>query len=260
MLIKLFKYEFKACGRTLFPLYFLAIVLSILLRLTMGRNVSEFLQGSLALLFTAICTAVAVVTLFTTIRRFSRNVLGDEGYLTMTLPVKSSSIIWAKLLNSVIYVIFGTIVAIIAMLTIGDGWHVFFHWELYREIVNMLGMMGTYEWWALLNLLLIGLLSLVEPILMIYFSLAIAQLNFAYKYRSIISVVVFIVLNIVIFNLFGLLTNIFPWSSVIITPESMAGLRNQNIALTVTNIFNFLISAGCFLGTNYILKNKLNLQ
>ena len=260
MLIKLFKYEFKACGRTLFPLYFLAIVLSILLSLTMGRNVSEFLQGSLALLFTAICTAVAVVTLFTTIRRFSRNVLGDEGYLTMTLPVKSSSIIWAKLINSVLYVTFGSIVAMIAMLTIGDGWQVFLRWELYREIVNVIGMMGTYEWWALINLLLIGLLSLVEPILMIYFSLAIAQLNFAYKYRSIISVVVFIILNIVLFNLFGLLTNIFPWSSVIITPESMAGLRNQNIALTVTNIFNFLNCAGCFLGTKYILKNKLNLQ
>ena len=91
-------------------------------------------------------------------------------------------------------------------------------------------------------------------------SLAIAQLNFAYKYRSIISVVVFIILNVVLFNLYGLLTQVFPWSSVIITPESMAGLRNQNIALTVTNIFNFLVSVGCFLGTNYILKNKLNLQ
>ena len=260
MLVKLFKYEFKACGRTLFPLYFLAIVLSILLSLTMGRNVSDFLQNSIAILFTAICTAVAVVTLLTTIRRFSRNVLGDEGYLTMTLPVKTSSIIWAKLINSVIYVIFGTIVAGITMITIGGAWQVFFRWEIYKELFIAIGQMDIYQWWALINLLLMCLLSLTGAILMIYFSLAIAQLNFAYKYRSIISVVVFIVLNIVIFNLFGLLTNIFPWSSVIITPESMAGLRNQNIALTVTNIFNFLISAGCFLGTNYILKNKLNLQ
>ena len=260
MLIKLFKYEFKACGRTLFLLYFLAIVLSILLSLTMGRNVSEFLQGSLALLFTAICTAVAVVTLFTTIRRFSRNVLGDEGYLTMTLPVKSSSIIWAKLLNSVIYVIFGTIVAGITMITIGGAWQVFFRWEIYKELFMVLGQMDINQWWALLNLFFICLLSLVGTILMVYFSLAIAQLNFAYKYRSIISVVVFIILNVVLFNLYGLLAQVFPWSSVIITPESMAGLRNQNIALTVTNIFNFLVSVGCFLGTNYILKNKLNLQ
>lgn len=260
MLVKLFKYEFKACGRTLFPLYFLAIVLSILLSLTMGRNVSDFLQNSIAILFTAICTAVAVVTLLTTIRRFSRNVLGDEGYLTMTLPVKTSSIIWAKLINSVIYVIFGTIVAGITMITIGGAWQVFFRWEIYKELFIAIGQMDIYQWWALINLLLMCLLSLTGAILMIYFSLAIAQLNFAYKYRSIISVVVFIILNVVLFNLYGLLTQVFPWSSVIITPESMAGLRNQNIALTVTNIFNFLVSVGCFLGTNYILKNKLNLQ
>ena len=146
------------------------------------------------------------------------------------------------------------------MITIGGAWQVFFRWEIYKELFIAIGQMDINQWWALINLLLMCLLSLTGAILMIYFSLAIAQLNFAYKYRSIISVVVFIVLNIVIFNLFGLLTNIFPWSSVIITPESMAGLRNQNIALTVTNIFNFLISAGCFFGTNYILKNKLNLQ
>ena len=261
MLVKLFKYEFKACGRTLFPLYFLAIVLSILLSLTMGRNVSDFLQNSIAILFTAICTAVAVVTLLTTIRRFSRNVLGDEGYLTMTLPVKTSSIIWAKLINSVIYVIFGTIVAGITMITIGGAWQVFFRWEIYKELFIAIGQMDIYQWWALINLLLMCLLSLTGAILMIYFSLAIAQLNFAYKYRSIISAVVFIILNVVITNIFSILMINVPWDSLVgIDTNYLSIMRAQNIALTVTNIFSFLISAGCFLGTNYILKNKLNLQ
>lgn len=101
MLRKLFKYEFIACGRQLAPLYALTIILAVAVRLSFMTE--KFIGISMSL-FTLICTAVAVMTLVILVQHFSKNVLGEEGYLTMTLPVKTSSIIWAKFLNALVYI------------------------------------------------------------------------------------------------------------------------------------------------------------
>ena len=43
--------------------------------------------------------ASALVTLLLICNHFYRSFLGDEGYLTFTLPVPTSKLIWSKLLT-----------------------------------------------------------------------------------------------------------------------------------------------------------------
>ena len=99
MLSKLMKYEFKATGRTLLPLYGallgFALINRILFRGSLDETINETFGtiGNIAnfiSVFAYGCTmaAVFVVTFFVIVQRFYKNILGDEGYLMNTLPVK----------------------------------------------------------------------------------------------------------------------------------------------------------------------------
>lgn len=100
MLTKLLKYEFMASARTYGALYLALLCAAALLGLqigsTGGNNVNQFLL----LVYLGLCAAVAVVTVMTIVQRFSRNLLGREGYLMHTLPVTSNQLIASKLISS----------------------------------------------------------------------------------------------------------------------------------------------------------------
>ena len=66
-------------------------------------------------LYSLAVVAMIVVTLVIIILRFFRNLLGDEGYLWMTLPVTREQHILAKLLVSVIWTICSTVLIILSI-------------------------------------------------------------------------------------------------------------------------------------------------
>ncbi|WP_297985875.1 hypothetical protein [uncultured Oscillibacter sp.] len=93
MLRKLLKHEFRATGRIMLP------VIGILLATSVAANLSlRYLLGSNAwffsmlgiLLLTAFGFAifgVFIVSFILMIQRFYKNLLQDEGYVMLTLPV-----------------------------------------------------------------------------------------------------------------------------------------------------------------------------
>lgn len=102
MLGKLIKYEFKACGRTFFPLYIGILVLAAINGLCNNYNIFsigdngtslsfsiENVQGILMLVLFALFVALFVLTILLTIQRFKKNLLDEEGYLMFTLPVST---------------------------------------------------------------------------------------------------------------------------------------------------------------------------
>lgn len=263
MLRKLFKYDFIACGRQLAPLYALTIILAIVLRISLATDI--FVGLSLTA-FSIICTAVAVLTLIILVQRFSKNVLGDEGYLTMTLPVKTSSIIWAKLLNALVYIFFGMVVAFIAFAIEIDFFQAIpymFHSDFWQELGMVLSQVPSQAYLVMVNFGLMCVLCIACPILLAYFSMSISQLAVTGKYRTAVSCVVFVVLSIALAQICGHLYVNLPWDNMYLIPEDMmsiAACRAINLAVGVSNIMILAVSVLCFIGTNYILKNKLNLQ
>ena len=263
MLRKLFKYEFIACGRQLAPLYALTIVLAAAIRLSFMTE--KFVVISMSL-FTLICTAVAVMTLVILVQRFSKNVLGEEGYLTMTLPVKISSIIWAKFLNALVYIFFGMIVACVAFAIEADLYQVLpyiFNADAWRELFGILGEIPGQVYLVMVNYVIIGILGTACPILLAYLSMSLTQLAVAGKYRTAIACVVFVVLSIALAQIGGHLYMNLPWERMYLLPEdttSIAACHALNITIGISNLLLLAVSALCFVGTNYILKNKLNLE
>ena len=104
MLKKLLKYEFKATARTYGTIYLALLFVAGLLGFTF-RVENDFTESRvfdvLFTLYDLLAVALVVVTIITVIHRFTRNLLGREGYLMHTLPVTEAQLVGSKLISSV---------------------------------------------------------------------------------------------------------------------------------------------------------------
>ena len=123
MLGKLLKYEIPAMGRKLFPLYAAWAATALLLGLTTqsAESKSEFMVVISALLYTAIATAIFVMTIILIVQRYNNSLLGDEAYFNHVLPVSVSAHIGNKAISAMIWIFVTILVAILTGLLIGIG-------------------------------------------------------------------------------------------------------------------------------------------
>ena len=97
MLSKLLKYEFRATGRIMLPVYALLLVSCggcTLFGSLLGRypesTVLSVVQTVFATLFGVTTFGMLLLTLVLMVYRFYKNLMTDEGYLMFTLPVSRS--------------------------------------------------------------------------------------------------------------------------------------------------------------------------
>ena len=123
MLGKLLKYEIPAMGRKLLPLYAAWAVTALLLGLTAqsGNSKTEFMIVISALLYTAVATAIFVMTIVMIVQRYSNSLLGDEAYFNHVLPVTVSAHIGNKAISATMWVFVTVLVAILTGILIGIG-------------------------------------------------------------------------------------------------------------------------------------------
>ncbi len=123
MLGKLLKYEIPAMGRKILPLYAAWAVTALILGLSTqaAESKSEFMVVISALLYTAIATAILVMTVILIIQRYSNSLLGDEAYFNHVLPVSASAHIGNKLISATLWVFVTILVAIVTALLIALG-------------------------------------------------------------------------------------------------------------------------------------------
>jgi hypothetical protein len=116
MLGKLLKYEFRATGRSMLP------VLGVLTLLFLLANISVRLQYRTAgafltilLIMVIFLTVIAVIVsellpIIVMIQRFHKNLLAGEGYLMHTLPVSVHSLVWSKLIVSLVWMLLTNVI------------------------------------------------------------------------------------------------------------------------------------------------------
>lgn len=119
MLRKLMKHEFRATGRIMLPLYL------ILLATSLGANLSargllntryrilDVLGVLLVMAFGIAIFAVCIMSVVVMVQRFYKNLLQDEGYVMLTLPVSVHQQVWSKLIVSAVWFA-ATVVMVIA--------------------------------------------------------------------------------------------------------------------------------------------------
>ena len=259
MLSKLLKYEFKSTGRTFLPIYGALLITSFLTRLfVFNKDFSNsfflsLFQVVISSLFGFLLMAVCILTLVVSLQRFYKNLLGEEGYLSMTLPVRPWQHILCKSLTSLVWYIFSSIAAILAFVIL--AYEKGMLGDFFKAIVTLIrrGSLNAQILTACGEFFLFAALGILAFTMMLYASMALGQLN-ANK-RLLTSFGAFLALNFLVQILMGVLGNlavqwVFPMSSK----------WALNVALLLSIVVELFFLAGFFAITNYILSRKLNLE
>lgn len=121
MLGTLMKYEMKAVGRILLPLYGAWIITAVLLGFSLGGNgynENVLFITLTAILYAMVSLAAVIMTTIILIQRFYKNLLGNEGYLMFALPVTTGRHITNKVISAAVWTLAGTVVAILTGMAI----------------------------------------------------------------------------------------------------------------------------------------------
>lgn len=288
MLGKLLKYEMKATSRVFLPMYITLLVVALINSFFINTSMFQ-IQGLLMMIFGSLLIAMFVVTFVVLLQRFSKNLLGDEGYLIFTLPVNSSSIILSKYLIALLWTILSGIVAILAFFLItiipilGDiNLDISYIFQSIGEFFNII---FTQSYWKyIFNIILLLFFSYSVFILTVYLSISMGQLPVFNKHRTLSSFISFIGLNIIfsfVKNLLGslLLSNGKNGMMENTTIDSINGLSSiphyaisltsstpndvvslVNTGLIASTVLNLVLLIGLFFAIKYILDRKLNLE
>ena len=259
MLNKLLKYEFKSTGRTFLPIYGALLITSFLTRLfVFNKDFSNsfflgIFQVVISSLFGFLLMAVFILTLVVSLQRFYKNLLGEEGYLSMTLPVRPWQHILCKSLTSLVWYIFSSIAAILAFVILAYEKGMLGDFFKAIGILIRRGSLNAQILTACGEFFLFAALGILAFTMMLYASMALGQLN-ANK-RLLTSFGAFLALNFLVQILMGVLGNlavqwVFPMSS----------RWALNVALLLSIVVELFFLAGFFAITNYILSRKLNLE
>ena len=243
MFWNLVRYEFKNVNKWYLALYGAVLALSALIGIQAKtynnlpiKESQPILLIFLALVFGGLMITLGISTLILIIRRFKGSVYDRQGYLTLTLPVSEHQIILAKLLGAFIWSLISSAVLVLSIYIILV--------IIEPNSVDFLAFKDLFQQYLdSISLSLISfILSTVASILCIYLAISIGQLF--NEYRTALSVLAYIVIQTIL-GFVGL------------------NLRidiDYNWMISFEIVKDLILSVAFYLGTYYILKNKVNLQ
>ena len=271
MLGKLIKYDLRYMIRRFGPLWLGLAAVSMLNGFTIRQLDSGRLEGTmlfivgimpLIVLF-ALWVAVAVLTLTYICERFYKGLLGDEGYLMFTLPVTTGEHIASKTVTALILQIATGIVGLLSwgllMVVYRPAWVSFF-FEVLPELWAGVRQVPLWFW---LELLVLALVTAVSQTLHIYAAISLGHM--AKKHRAGWAFAAYIGISmaqsILLSALVPLLANMPDEWFFYMDGYGVHGMQwVAAAALGATILWQLVKCAAFFFGSDYILKNKLNLE
>ena len=243
MFWNLVRYEFKNVNKWFLALYAAVLSLSVIIGIQGSTLSSTYYQDKgvvmlvfLSLVFGGLVITLGISTLILIIQRFKGSVYDRRGYLTLTLPVSEHQILSSKLLGAFVWSLSSTVVFLLSLYIIIAMIQPDAFISNFAEY-----MLKNYTddfWLALISYIF----NTLAGILCIYLSISIGQLF--NEYRTALAVVAYIAIQVVL----GFIT---------------LNLRidfDYNWVLSFEIFKDLILSVGFYLGTYYILKNKVNLQ
>lgn len=276
MMGRYIKYEIKGSYK------FILGVLALVLILTTGifvYSINTDEGSALGGMFIGLSTLVIFGTLLTTflyiVGSFRKELYEDRGYLTFTLPLTGNQILGGKLIVAIIwFALLGVVIAgynILMVLNFAP---------IKLDISEILSMMNINR--EMIFGLMLVFMSGVSTLILIYFSMALGRVTLRNKKIGGFWFVIFLVLSGLVtyghvkivqllpyyidLNTFKLVSyDIFRegMSNVGIVQMNDAALFTSNGDVTILNIggfvYSIMVGVLAFLGTGYIIENKIDL-
>ena len=261
MLFKLLKYDFRAMWKQFSLIWGAALALALANRFSIFWDVDDHAiglsdtttSGITVFAFMSVITAMFVIAVIFVVNRFSKGLLGGEGYLMFTLPVRSWQLVLSKLICALVSWAGCVMVAFASLfIMIPFNWAELFQFPFWSDIFR--GIMkhpGTLALMAEFCLVILAFIVLFISVM--YLAMAIGHL-FS-RHRRLISVAAFIGLYILIANVYG---RVFSYRFI----QSLMNTVNVNAySSMLTAAAIMLIPAAIFLAAVcWILEYKLNLE
>ena len=207
--------------------------------------------------------AIVIATTVYLAVRIQKNLFSDEGYLTHTLPVKPTQLLWSKVFVIWTWSVIDFICVVISVFTLIT------YKDTLPEILKgastffgtLFGSFGFTNWLEEVITLLAGLAQYFGfYTMLLLFAMCLGNL---FKNHKILGTILsFFGLNMVLSFLNTMITFMIPGLS----PFMQANITSDNLAvyssrlMIFTLVWNILFSVIFFLGSRYILTKKLNLD
>lgn len=277
MLKKLLKYDWKSVSLLLLILHGILLVYTLIGRLgiafglsgagdTMVSSVTTMygiVAGLYIFVYVLFIFAIVVATYVYLAIRFQKNLFSDEGYLTHTLPVSPTKLIWSKMLVAWAWIAIDFLcVAVSVLLLLLFKETSASMGELFQSVFGLLtGKYGTQNQIFLIILLFVGLIQVFG----FYTTLALFSMclgNLFKTHKILGAIVSFFGINTVVSLVSTLLMFLVPaWSPLWDSVETTNQVSSQQIGFFLCYLVLYLVcSVIFFLGSRYILSKKLNLE
>lgn len=274
MLGKLLKYEFKANGRILLPIYGALIITAIASGVSVRIADLGYIDGLLdtesaisgpavllwllpIIVFIALIFAALALSVVFSILRFKKNLLGSEGYLMNTLPVTPFANVSAKLISATIMqisAVIAMVVSLIFFIMTGIG-----EWSDFRVLFT--GLFNDLDVLDVSSAVITLIYALSGTILfntIVYAAMACG--HFFNKRKVLASIGIYMAFNFGVSILNQVLSSaiIRDFVTPAETVEQLVYIMNQSYI--VLSIMNIVFSVLFIWLTTYMIKNKLNLE
>jgi len=295
MLGKLIKHDFKSLSRVLIPTNLAVLAATIIMTIGIAFNVKDGINaaiqtGGLGFLraITILISVIMGIAIFAALflvafiifQRFYKSFMSDEGYLTFTLPVSTSQLLFSKLITAMLWTIISSVVIFICvniLILFGTESHGIINTEAYSEFSKMIheafATFGGRLIWPMIEFVLFMLVGTACSILHVYLALIIGGVV-SQKHKILAGIGFYFVINIAV-SIISTIAQYIIGDSMVRTMNSFDGkVWGPNDAVEAFNFiisaaqpyywfyffFTLAITATFFLLSRYFLKNKLNLE
>ena len=260
MLKKLLKYDLEWCYKPLVVFYILALFFSLTVRI-----VESFEQSLIVLIIDKICCGIVIAMIVNILIncfmrnwvRFVKNIYKDEAYLTHTLPVKKGTLLFSKVLASLVTFSMTALVLIISLIV------AFYQKGLFVEVVKVLNLsiygMSVYEF--LLFMIVYGVIGYIVTILMVYAAISIGYSRSSNKLVSSVvwGLIFYFVMEFLYLGLLGIIMIINP-TFISNLDNSVFMMKDLIIFFSIFMVFTALIGGVYYYISYRFMDKKLNLE
>lgn len=265
----LLKHELKAYLRTIIPMNVILIAVALLSRIIQifdnNSDTYNIVFGSSIFVFCVGIIVSLVLTFIFSIKRFYTNLFTAEGYLTLTLPVTSTTHILTKVIVATLSIItsFIMIAVSVCVITFGDVCIEIFKavaW-LFKELFETTNLHSILY---IIEFIILFIVSIMVSFLLFYACIALGQRAKKNRVAAAVGIyfAYYFIIQIISTILMTLLTSFYMYLPL----EQIAEFVDKypqasvHIFLCLLIIGQSIIGAIYFLITRHTINKKLNLE
>lgn len=275
MLIKSVKHDIMATYRDFLGIY-VAILLAALIGPFILQTGNEIINAITVMTIFGLIFSMTVITFLAIIRLFNRRLFSNEGYLTLTLPVKTHITIIAKVIAGLLWSFVTGVVFIVAAL-IFFGIYVLLN-NLFNvsDLAFLIDLFGEVAeallQWEVIKTLLIQspmiLASAIKDLVLLVFVMTVINTSFIKKGKLPIGVAAYMILGSIISGITStVLLSVFGESYVSNSASNTLILGQFGIQYEL-NIATYSVELGLalvfiaalFYGSWWLLEHKLEIE